>query len=927
MQIFKQMKKILTILGILILAALIFFVVRTLNTGSSKISKAINAIPTNASIIFETSDFLSLTNDLTKNNKYWNDLLGIEYIKKLDSQITFFDNLINNNKNYKKYIKKNTILISSHSTGNSKFNFLFSLNLSPLITDDIIKKQINIISKKNNYITKNREYSNNKIFDVYLKNKKYFSYTFINGIFLISKSSILIEDAIRQAKSQISLLNNTGFLKVRKTAGKNVDANVYINLKYFPRLVSLFLNRHNKKNIRNFNNFANWAEFDVNLDKDLILLNGFTYTNDSTNNFANIFLNQNDVSYDIDDIMPSNTSAFIILGLSNVNQYNINYKDFLQGEGKLIKLKNKINAINKEYNINIEELILPIVSNQIALTYTNINNLDIENYTFSIIKTVSKSTTENNLIEIINAKAQQENKTIDNYIYNYKIDDETSYKIYKFPIKNLMRYLFGDIFSKAETNYFTFYDNYLIFGKSIKSLSNFIHDNVLQRTLKSDVDYQNFKDNLSSNTNFYFFANIISASPLMYKYFSKDVCKDFEKNFMSIRKLQSFAFQFSSNDNMLYNNVLIKYNPVFKEKPHTVWESHLDTVINTKPTFVINHNNNKKEIFIQDLNNNIYLINKEGRILWKTKLNEKINSKIYQVDFYKNKKLQYLFSTKNYLHLIDRNGNYVERYPVRLKSSTIAGMSVVDYDKNRNYRIFVPTVDKKVYLYDIQGNIIPGWIFDKTEHIVRKPVQVFTQDGKDFVIFADTLKTYIVNRKGETRINIKTPFVKSKNNIFYFFAAKNPENSYFVTTNSQGDIVKININGDISTTKIKEFTNSHYFEFTDINGDGQKDYIFLDNNKLEIYGQNKKNILEYEFDNKIDNKPVIYNFPDNDFKIGIVSKIKNKIYLINNDGTLYDNFPLNGKTLFSIGHFTKNSTNFNLIVGSDDSFLYNYEVQ
>lgn len=920
------MKKILITLGIIIFAGLIFIVVRTLNTSTNKMSKAINAIPTNASIIIETSNFTSLAENLTKNNKYWNDLIGIEYLKNLNSQILFFDSLIKANNDYKKYFDKNSILISSHSTGNSKFNFLFSLSLSPKITQDVIKNQINTLCK-NNYEIKKRTYSNNNIFDVYLKNKKYFSYTFTKGIFLISKSSILIEDAIRQTKSQFTLLNDKGFLKVRKTAGKNVDANIYINLKYFPRLVSIFLNNKHKKNIRNFNNFANWTEFDINLDKDLILLNGFTYSNDSTNNFANIFLKQSDISYDIDDILPANTSAFIILGLSNVNQYNVNYKDFLQSEGKLINLKNKIDQINKTYNINIEELILPAVSNQVALAYTNINNLDIDEYTFSIIKTVSKSTTENNLLEILKSKAKQDNKQIDDYIYNYKIDDETSYKIYKFPIPYLMRYLFGGIFSKAETNYFTFYDNYLIFGKSIKALSNFIHDNVLQKTLKSDIDYQNFKDDLSSQANFYFYANIISASPLMYNYFSKEICNDFEKNFLSIRKLQSFAFQFSSNDNMLYNNILLKYNPVFKEKPHTVWESHLDTVIDTKPVFVTNHNNNKKEIFIQDLNNNIYLINKEGRILWKTKLNEKINSQVYQVDYFKNNKLQYLFSTKNFLHLIDRNGNYVERYPVRLKAPTISGMSIVDYDKNRNYRIFVPTIDKKNYLYDIEGNIIPGWTFGQTEHIVRKPVQVFSQDGKDFVIFADTLKTYIVNRKGETRIDIKTPFVKSKNNIFYFFTAKKAENSYFLTTNSQGDIIKINLNGDVVTSKIKEFTDNHYFDFRDINGDGKKDFIFLDDNKLEIYGQNKKLILKYEFDNKIEDRPVIYNFPNNDIKIGIVSKSKNQIYLINNDGTLYDNFPLNGKTLFSIGHFTENNTNFNLIVGSNDSFLYNYEVQ
>lgn len=921
------MKKVLLIIGIIIISVLIFFIYTTLNSSTKIISKSITSIPTNASMIIETSNFSSLSENLTKNNKYWNDLLDIEYIKNLNNQIIFFNNIINKNEDYKTYIKENPVLISSHSTGNNKFNFLFTLNVSLKITKEIIENEINAVCKKNNYQVNKRDYNNNLIKDVLFKNKKIFSYSFTNGVFIISKSSILIEDAIRQSKSKNSLLNNKGFLKVQKTAGKSVDANIYLNLKYFPRLVSLFLKNPHKKHIRNFSNFGNWSEFDLNLEKDLILLNGFTYSNDSINNYANIFLNQQSISYDIDDILPSNTSAFAILGISNINKYNTDYKDFLQSEGKLINYKNRISSINKTYNVNIEELFFPVISNQVALAYTNINNLDIGEYTFSIIKTVSKSTAENNLLEIINSKAKQDGKTINDYIFNYKIDDETTYKIYKFPIHNFTSTLLGGLFSTSETNYFTFYDNYLIFGKSIKSLSNYIHDNILQKTLKSNIDYQNFKDDLSSKTNFYFYSNIISASPLLYNYFTKEVCTDFEKNFKSLRKLQSLAYQFSSNDNMLYNNILIKYNPVFKEKPHTVWESHLDTILETKPTFVINHNTNKKEIFIQDLNNNIYLINKEGRILWKTKLNEKINSEIYQIDYYKNNKLQYMFSTKSSLHILDRNGNYVERYPIKLKSPTTAGMSLVDYDNNRNYRIFVPTIDKSIYLYNIEGNILPGWTFDKTEHVVKKPIQFFKIGDKDYIIFADTLKTYIVNRKGETRIDVKTPFIKSKNNIFYLNITPNPDDSYFLTTNSTGEIVKINLNGDVSTTKIKNFSNNHYFDFEDINGNGIKDYIFVNENNLSIFNQNKKSILEYEFEDNISEKPVIYSFSATDIKIGIVSKTKNQIFLINNDGTLYDDFPLSGKTLFSISHFTKNSTNFNLIVGSNDSFLYNYEVQ
>jgi hypothetical protein len=50
-------------------------------------------------------------------------------------------------------------------------------------------------------------------------------------------------------------------------------------------------------------------------------------------------------------------------------------------------------------------------------------------------------------------------------------------------------------------------------------------------------------------------------------------------------------------------------------------------------------------------------------------LNEKITGNIYMIDYFRNGKYQLLFSGKNYLHLLDRNGNYVERYPVKMRSA------------------------------------------------------------------------------------------------------------------------------------------------------------------------------------------------------------------------------------------------------------------
>ena len=122
------------------------------------------------------------------------------------------------------------------------------------------------------------------------------------------------------------------------------------------------------------------------------------------------------------------------------------------------------------------------------------------------------------------------------------------------------------------------------------------------------------------------------------------------------------------------------------------------------------------------MKNNIYLINQVGRILWKLPLPELINSEIYQVDYFRNGKLQLLFSTRNNLYLIDRMGNFVDHYPIKLRSPATCGVSVFDYDNTRDYRLFIACEDKKVYAYTKEGALLKGWNFGQSESEVTQPV-------------------------------------------------------------------------------------------------------------------------------------------------------------------------------------------------------------
>ncbi|HYX06721.1 MAG TPA: hypothetical protein VE912_08300, partial [Bacteroidales bacterium] len=151
--------------------------------------------------------------------------------------------------------------------------------------------------------------------------------------------------------------------------------------------------------------------------------------------------------------------------------------------------------------------------------------------------------------------------------------------------------------------------------------------------------------------------------------------------------------------------------------------------------------------------------------------------------------------------------------------------------------------------------------------------------------------------------------------------------SRLALTDTAGTVYYIYFSGKVEKKEIGRFSADHFFDYQDVDADGKKDFIFLDKNKLQVIDQQNKTLFSHKFEDEINLPPVYYQFSATDRKIGVVAKKAGKIYLFNNDGSIYDGFPLRGQTLFTIGEFSKPLNKFNLIVGSEDNFLYNYSVQ
>ncbi|PLX05695.1 MAG: hypothetical protein C0594_06830, partial [Marinilabiliales bacterium] len=571
-----MLKKILIIVaGLLLLGALAIIGYKFLKRQTVTNSNAMAAVPVDAAFVFESADLSSLIKELETNNQIWNELLQADLVSKTHSAMLYLDSIISGSEVLNSVLDHQPVLISAHLSGKEKFDYLFLLNL-PAGTEadavvDFVEPRLN-----GKGVIAGRTYDNQQVYDVRPNVKgtfPSFSFAVVRGVCIISYSSILVEESVRQLSLEASLQQERGFIKVRETAGKNVDANVYLNFRTFPKLASVFLNEHYSNSLSRFTTYADWCELDFSLKKDAILLNGYTYANDSLDYYLNIFKNQEPQDLSIEEFMPDNTSAFVAFGIEDFKIFEKDYSAYLQSGQRGQDRMKKLEKMKSQYGIDILDVFQSFLEKEVALLYTDVNsNKDIDNSTYVLMKTKSKSIAEEKLIETLKKYVRAEKLSFDEYQSYFKLDDEKKYAIYKMPFRYVAADLFGAIFVKAETRYFTFVDNYLVLANSTKSLERYIQAIVLQKTLKADINYLKFSENLVSRSNFYFYSNIAYSPGLLAAYVNNDLKNKVEENIPLIQKFQGLAVQLSSGNDLVYNNIYLSYNPVFKPKPHTVWE-------------------------------------------------------------------------------------------------------------------------------------------------------------------------------------------------------------------------------------------------------------------------------------------------------------------------------------------------------------------
>ncbi len=915
--------KLLLIVSVIAVAAVIAVSVY-FGREKRNLSPVINVVPTKAAFILETDDFSYLTNKISKNEDIISLFSTLNLTKEFNSNFLYLDSLIRINKTFKKFLNQKNVIISAHLLGQNDIGFLFATSFSEK------KKTINEINTEiskldSQLAVKKISFAGAEIYNQKHKTKHFeIFYTFYEDYFLLTYSEILLQKAIKNINSGASYFSDNNFKTLYQNKRNNSDATLYLNYEnFFTYLNNSFNNTFKDKTLL-LRKFADWSAFDINIKRKEIKLTGHTNVK-AEMQYLTIFKNIKPQKSRALKFLPDKTSSFLSVNIGSGAKFKYKYEDYLGEIRHLNDHQINLASFIKKYKLTDDENTLyEITANEIGVFLEDVNKNGKEHSPFVFLRHTDRTNAETFFNTIINIYCENNKLNTSTYKSSYRSNNE-DYTIFKTPEKNLPEMFYGVFFQNINAEYVTFINDFIIFGETKPAIQRIIDSFEKDRTFKRKSQNYSFIKSLPDQSNIFFYTDLFHSKNSILQVLNKKSAKQFKSDIENLESVQGPAIQFISDSYPIYTTLKIALNSKKQQISETIWEVRLDTIITAKPFIILNHNTQEKEIIIQDAANKIYLINKTGKILWTRQLDGKIISEIFQIDYYENNKLQLLFNTKSKIYCIDRIGNWLEGYPVELKSRATSGISVFDYDYDKNYRIFVATKNKKVSLYSKEGKVIDGWVFNKTKSEVNGKIYHYKNKDKDYITFRDKTQIYILNRKGETRINPEANIQLSKNSNVYFSRDNKHSKAHFSITNPSGTVYSIFENGKIRKETIKTYSNEHFYSYKDINGDNISDFIFTDKNQTNVYnGIDKKRIYSYSYDENIINDITVYKFTDNDIRIGTSSK--NKIYLINNAGRLCKGFPLTGSGLFSITNFGNNEE-FSLIVGNRDKYLYKYQIK
>jgi len=744
--------------------------------------EALSFLPDSCTIYLNTSSFSELNKRITSQSLVFDKLKAISEVNKLCFTLNQFDSLTQSNQVLKDELDGALIHLAVYGSSN---DWLAAFNIKELGKQtDVMKEVITLFNARE---------LDSKVYKFNLANTSTHYFYFRDGVALVSNSKSLLDKSLNSSLQKFSTSKN--YLEAKATLTENNLVSVFINHQLLSQgKLSSLINAYSTNN-RAFTAGA------IGLEPSELKSTGVLKV-DSTDVLF-YFTNQQSQSPDeLAEVLPENVSKFKAYGFDNYSNINNRFK---------------ASELSSEFWKYINDKALYNLKNEF---YENVKNHLVQ-FTCNDESKFLAVQINDSIKAVEHLKFMSDSVVIS--------DASTIYQIHK--QEGLHPNMFNSVYEGA-IQYGALFNSYVLYSDSLQPLSQLIHNLKNGLTAYNNLGFAAYKNqNFPDTYNYLFYTSPSVTNKPFSTLLTAQNQSDLFENF------KHFSYCLINDKDGFKYRCELQHEPENKGKDqNNLWAFKMDSTSTFKPFEFVNHQSRDNEIVVQDNSNTLYLLSNKGKLLWKKKLIEKINSGITRVDAFKNGKYQLLFSSSNYIHLIDRNSDYVTGFPVKLEAECTMPLCVFDYESKLDYRLFVACKNNKIYSYTIQGKLNEGFSKVSLEKEMRLPLQYVKVGGSDYLVGIDIEgKIYTFSRKGEPRIGLKNRAIINCS-AFMVDVTTNIHSTYIIYVDDKSGAIN-----KISMSDKKEIVNLNYesegtkVKYTLVDDNREMDLVTTLNQKFATY--------------------------------------------------------------------------------------------
>lgn len=847
-------------------------------------------IPSNAIMVFETQEPVSAWNEIV-TQPIWERLSNIPALKELEQKLMDLDSLTGRSGNLDKALKGQQFVLSLHPIGRDEFGFLFAVGFQDGdLPGDFLSQIKGRVADPSRIKTRN--YSGVTIFEYQLSSgNSVFSFGVYENILLGSHTSFLVEDAIRLVKSE-ELRN---FKETYEVLFESQDKALGLGLlrigsSGLSKLFASITTDRTDDFSRQLNDLQMAANLRFDFEEEKVNLHG--------------------------ELLPLADGTLTISSPPGKNPGAIN--SFISNRTAIFRyhhleesgyLHNRLPEISEFRSTILAEIESELISRgffdnlsgEVALmVFEGFNVVELDKVLLIPVADVEAFLT---MLEDFSVRINQGDRDL------LVKDRHRGHEFFPLGLEEFPMHLFEGRFEGFGETIVSSIGGYVVFANSIRTLKNFLDDYQNDSMWGKSVFQKKYIESIPKAVVFNQLVDVSKFYNLMVPALTPNWQSVFQKYAQEIQAFDMVSVSITAENNRASVEVSLDYQlePIRKAADVLLTLSR-EVVFNQAlvygPKVLENFNDRSKEYLVQDMDMTMHLINSEGDRVFSRDLSEVILGQVFQVDYYKNDKLQVVFATKDGIYGFDRIGESLPGFPITLPNGRdISQFNVLDYDKSKDYRFFVSDEVGDLYIFDQQGQLFDGWNPRRTTgSLAAAPAHHRIPGlGDVMVSLHGNGNLEIMTRRGESKIGPAIRLGESVSTV-YGLTDQRGSVAQLVTINDAGELVKVNFSGELTyrnqllradlETKFKIVPNQ--------NGDGFL-IVTHEYNKVNVLSQDEEMLFSWD----ILSEDLYFQW----FSFGyqkdifvVIDRVQEFVYLFNLKGELLNSKPLNGKIPISVSY-------------------------